>query len=75
MRYFVKLDKNDKPVCLYRFNSDEWKKDPEVPIVEQVHANGEWNETEAVSRFLIMGGLDLEELSEDDAKRRFPKAF
>jgi hypothetical protein len=72
MRYFVKLDKDDKPRTLYKFNSDEWKSKPGIPIVEQVWVKGEWQDTQTLSEFLVEGGTDLAEIEPGQVKKMFP---
>jgi hypothetical protein len=67
MRYFFSTDGYHKPVNVYRFDR---KAD-----IQQAWNVTEWNETEKVSRFLMLGEGWLEEVEEAAARKVFPQAF
>lgn len=69
MRYFIDYVK-EKPTILYRFNSDE--KSP--TLIEEVW-KGKWVTTNVVSKGLVYGDADFDEVKQDTAKKAFPEAF
>ena len=70
MRYFIDYLK-EKPSILYRFNSDE--KTPS--LIEEVWKGKKWVNTNVVSKGLVFGDADFDEVKPDVAKKAFPEAF
>jgi hypothetical protein len=67
IRYFVSTDGEDKPVALYKFDR---------AIHDERCWNGsEWVYTEKPSRFMMLGEGWLEDITEDNARKLFPRAF
>jgi hypothetical protein len=61
-RYFVKVDNAGEPVALYRLVNQD-------PLfAEEIWANGAWQETDRLVKYLVNGEVDLEEISVEDAK-------
>ena len=67
IRYFVSTDSQHRPLALYRFD---------LSIHDERCWNGsEWVYTEKPSRFMMLGEGWLEDITEDNARKLFPKAF
>lgn len=77
MRYFIKTDANENPVCVFRFNSDEWKSKPGVEIIEEVYNNKDkkWKETDSIARFLYEGDPNVTEVKPAVVGKHFPGAI
>lgn len=67
MRYFFATNSYNIPVNVYRFDRKKG--------IEQAWNVTEWNKTEKVAKFLILGEGWLEEVNENTAKATFPDAF
>lgn len=70
MRYFVRLDANDRPVMLYRLNLDIADH-----IDEEAWINNGWSVSERIVEALVEGSMDYEELNEEAARQIYPDAF
>jgi hypothetical protein len=70
MRYFIDYVK-EKPSILYRFNSDE----DSPTLIEEVWKGKKWVTTNVVSKGLVYGNAEFDEVKQDAAKKAFPEAF
>ena len=68
MRYFAKIDSNNKAIRLYRFEVQEER------ILEEIWNDQEWiwDADALIVGYLTIGEPDLDEVSEDYAKQNFP---
>lgn len=71
MRYFAKIDSNNKAIRLYRFEVQEER------ILEEFWTDQgwQWDVNALIVGYLTIGEPDLDEVPEDYAKQNFPDAF
>jgi hypothetical protein len=60
-RYFVSLDKDDKPLAVYRLVSNA------TLFAEEVWVDGAWKTTDALSEALVDGSSRFEEVPSEQA--------
>jgi hypothetical protein len=70
MRYFVRVDNENKPVMLYRLNLD-------IPnsISEESWDDNEWKISDRIVEALVEGSIDYDEIDENMAEKLYPNAF
>jgi hypothetical protein len=61
-RYFVKVDNDNSPVAVYRIVDT-----PDV-FAEELWLNGEWSSTTRLTKYLIDGEVDLNEVPREEAE-------
>ncbi len=65
-RYFFQVDNDEAPIALFKL---------EQPFTPKVWSKGEWVPSDSLINYLRDGFIDLEEVSEDEAKKLKPEAF
>ena len=65
-KYFIRVDNEDKPVALFRLDE---------PFSPKLWTSGSWQYSERLIDYLEDGFVDLEEVSEEEAKDFKPEAF
>lgn len=70
VRYFVKVDKDDNPLTLFRLSID----DVAETLSEQEWHDG-WEDTDRLMEALVNGDVNFDEVDENLAKGLFPEAF
>jgi len=70
MRYFVRVNNENKPVRLFRFNLD-------IPnsISEERWDDNKWEISDQIVEALVEGSMDYDEIDEKMAKKLYPNAF